>query len=66
MTFYVRDVASDLYERFDEEHVQRTFPIEQYMTWLRTIGFTDVEVTADFTDEAPEDESERIFIRAVK
>lgn len=36
------------------------------MTWLREIGFTDVEVTADFTDEAPEYESERIFIRAVK
>ncbi|MFJ7405193.1 MULTISPECIES: class I SAM-dependent DNA methyltransferase [unclassified Lysinibacillus] len=66
MTFYVRDAASNLYERFDEEHFQRTFPIEQYMTWLREIGFTDVEVTADFTDEAPEYESERIFIRAVK
>jgi len=66
MTFYVRDAASDLYERFDEEHIQRTFPIEQYMTWLRAIGFSDVEVTADFNDGAPEYESERIFIRAVK
>lgn len=66
MTFYVRDMTSGLYERFDEEHHQRTFPVEQYMTWLRDIGFTDVEVTADFTDEAPEYESERIFIRAVK
>jgi len=66
MTFFVRDAVSDLYERFDEEHIQRTFPIEQYMTWLRTIGFNHVEVTADFTDDAPEYESERIFIRAVK
>jgi len=66
MTFYVRDAASDLYERFDEEHIQRTFSIEQYMTWLRAIGFSDVEVTADFNDGAPEYESERIFIRAVK
>lgn len=66
MTFYVRDAVSDLYERFDEEHIQRTFSIEQYMTWLRDIGFTTIEVTADFTGEAPEYESERIFIRAVK
>ncbi len=66
MTFYVRDIASELYERFDEEHLQRTFSIEQYMAWLRAIGFHDVEITADFTDEAPEYESERIFIRAVK
>jgi len=66
MTFYVRDIASELYERFDEEHIQRTFSIDQYMTWLRTIGFDHVEITADFTDEAPEYDSERIFIRAVK
>jgi predicted TPR repeat methyltransferase len=66
MTFYVREKSSELYERFDEEHVQRTFTIEQYMTWLRAIGFSYVEITADFTDEAPDDESERIFIRAVK
>lgn len=66
MTFFVRDEASGLYERFDEEHVQRTFPVEQYMAWLRDIGFTDVEVTADFSNDAPEYESERIFIRAVK
>ncbi|MEK5232629.1 class I SAM-dependent methyltransferase [Lysinibacillus sp. FSL K6-0232] len=66
MTFYVRESASDLYERFDEEHIQRTFPVTQYMTWLRAIGFSDVEITADFTADAPEDDSERIFIRAVK
>lgn len=66
MTFYVRDAGNDLYERFDEEHSQRTFAVEHYMTWLREIGFTDIEVTADFTEEAPEYESERIFIRAVK
>ncbi|MBX8943211.1 MULTISPECIES: class I SAM-dependent DNA methyltransferase [Lysinibacillus] len=66
MTFYVRDDASELYERFDEEHVQRTYTIEQYMAWLRAIGFSHVEITADFTDEAPDEESERIFIRAVK
>ncbi|WP_341299847.1 class I SAM-dependent methyltransferase [Lysinibacillus sp. FSL H8-0500] len=66
MTFYVRESTSDLYERFDEEHMQRTFSIEQYMTWLRAIGFSDVEVTADFHEEAPKDNSERIFIHAVK
>ncbi|KOY80987.1 class I SAM-dependent methyltransferase [Lysinibacillus macroides] len=66
MTFYVRESASDLYERFDEEHMQRTFSLEQYITWLRAIGFSDVKVTADFREEPPEDDSERIFIRAVK
>lgn len=55
-----------LYERFDEEHFQRTFAPEQYAHWLKDIGFTEVHVTADWLPEAPNEESERIFIRAVK
>lgn len=65
MTFFV-ETESGLYERFDEEHFQRTFAVAQYVTWLRDIGFTTVEVSADFEDEAPHAESERIFFRAVK
>ena len=55
-----------LYERFDEEHFQRTFAPEQYVEWLKDIGFSEVHVTADWLPEAPTEESERIFIRAVK
>ena len=55
-----------LYERFDEEHFQRTFAPEQYVAWLKDIGFSEVHVTADWLPEAPTEESERIFIRAVK
>lgn len=65
MTFFVQ-TANGLYERFDEEHFQRTFPYEQYVIWLKEIGFSHVEVTADWTNDQPTDESERIFIRAVK
>ena len=55
-----------LYERFDEEHFQRTFAPEQYAAWLKDIGFSEVHMTADWLPEAPNEESERIFIRAVK
>lgn len=65
MTFFVQTV-NGLYERFDEEHFQRTFAYEQYVVWLKEIGFSHVEVSADWTAEQPTDESERIFIRAVK
>lgn len=65
MTFFVQ-TENGLFERFDEEHFQRTFAIEQYEAWLTELGFTSVEVTSDWSDEAPHDESERIFIRAVK
>ncbi|MEO4052212.1 class I SAM-dependent methyltransferase [Solibacillus sp. CAU 1738] len=65
MAFFVR-MDNDLFERFDEEHFQRTFAPEQYEAWLRTIGFSEVHITADWLNDAPDEESERIFIRAVK
>lgn len=65
MTFFLQE-ESGRYERFDEEHFQRTFPVENYVKWLKEIGFTHIEATADWTDNNPTEESERIFIRAIK
>lgn len=65
MTFFVQ-TANGLYERFDEEHFQRTFAFEQYVEWLKEIGFSHIEISADWTSAQPTGESERIFIRAVK
>ncbi len=65
MTFFVAN-EDGTYDRFDEEHFQRTFPIDYYDQLLQQIGFQHVEVTADFTNELPTEESNRIFIRAVK
>lgn len=65
ITFFVR-TASNTFERFDEEHYQRTYDVSQYVAWLQQIGYRDIVVTADWSNEAPDDDSERIFIRAVK
>ena len=65
MTFFI-PAQNGLFERFDEEHYQRTFAPMQYVEWLKQIGFSHVEVTADWSDEAPEEQSQRIFFRAVK
>lgn len=66
LSFFVLDEPSGKYERFDELHEQRTFPIEQYTKWLQETGFSILEVTADFTAQAPEPQSERIFFMAKK
>lgn len=66
ITFFVSDENGHMYERFDEEHYQRTFPHEIYHQWLKEIGFSNVYVTADWEDTPPSSNSERIFIRAVK
>ncbi|HWL23013.1 MAG TPA: class I SAM-dependent methyltransferase [Ureibacillus sp.] len=66
ITFFVKDDESNQYDRFDEEHFQRTFPLEYYNEWLYQAGFSKVEMTADFKEENPGFDSERILIRAVK
>lgn len=59
LTFFKQ--TDEGYERFQEIHHQRTFAIEEYSQWLEDIGFTILEISADFLDEAPTEESERII-----
>lgn len=65
MTFFVQQEGTH-FERFEEYHFQRTFPIQQYLTMLSSAGFVDVNVSADFSEDAPELDSQRIFFHAVK
>ncbi|WP_421379991.1 class I SAM-dependent DNA methyltransferase [Bacillus salacetis] len=61
LTFFVRDDETGQYERIDEIHHQRTFPVLTLKNWLNEAGFEVLEVTADFTEGKPADNSERIF-----
>lgn len=65
LAFFVRG-SDGRYDRFDEVHDQRTFPIMTYAELLERCGFTIERIFADWEDEAPEDESERIFFQARK
>ncbi|WP_046173890.1 class I SAM-dependent DNA methyltransferase [Domibacillus indicus] len=65
LTFFVR-TEDEKYERFDELHCQRTFTPENYAKWLNEAGFQLEAITADFTNQAPGFESERIFLKAKK
>jgi SAM-dependent methyltransferase len=61
LSFFVLDQGSGKYDRYDELHFQRTFPIEVYGKWLKDAGFEVLEVTADFEAVSPQTQSERIF-----
>ncbi|PEJ56402.1 SAM-dependent methyltransferase [Bacillus sp. AFS002410] len=65
LVFFMKDEHRDLYERFEEYHNQRTYPINTYKTWLNENGFEIKEIIADF-DESVEEMSERIFFIAMK
>lgn len=65
LAFFVKKETGD-YERFDEVHVQRTFPIHDYIEMLTDAGFQIERIFADWEDEAPEEESERVFFQVRK
>jgi SAM-dependent methyltransferase len=66
LSFFVLDEQTEKYDRYDELHFQQTFPIHQYTSWLTEAGFELLEVCADFTNDTPQVESERIFFVARK
>ncbi|MEC0276280.1 MULTISPECIES: class I SAM-dependent DNA methyltransferase [Peribacillus] len=66
LSFFVRDDESGLYDRFDELHYQRTYPVEQYKKWLEQAGFTVSEILADLEEAPLVTETERILFVASK
>jgi len=64
LTFFKQ--LDENYQRFDEIHYQRTFAIEEYTQWLEDVGFNVLEISADFLEQAPTEESERIIFVAQK
>ncbi|MFZ7945469.1 MULTISPECIES: class I SAM-dependent DNA methyltransferase [Bacillaceae] len=66
LSFFALDEKSGKYDRFDELHFQRTYPVQQYVNWLETAGFEILEVAADFKHTGPQPHSERIFFVAKK
>ncbi len=66
LSFFVKDENTGLYERFEEDHYQRTYPVDTYLDWLKKAGFICKGVLADLEDKEPEHDSERIVFLAVK
>ena len=65
LAFFVRQEDGS-YQRFDEVHMQRSFAIPEYVQMLEEAGFHIERIFADWEDEAPEEESERIFFQVRK
>ncbi|RSK27918.1 class I SAM-dependent methyltransferase [Bacillus sp. HMF5848] len=64
LTFFIQR-ENGLYERFEEYHVQRTFEVGAFQTWLQEEGFEMLQVSGDFSDTLT-DNDERIFFCARK
>lgn len=66
LTFFVSDQSGRKYDRIEEYHFQRTFPIHQYKEWLNQTGFELLHILGDLENQPPSEETERILFIARK
>lgn len=60
------DAVKDLFERVEEYHVQRAYPLEEVKKLLVRTGFTLEAVYEAFTENPPDRNSERMYFVAKK
>lgn len=69
MTAFVRDDEGH-WERFDEEHIERAWPIERVSDWLRAAGFQllgvygYIDATGEVLETAREEHGRVVFMAA--
>lgn len=60
LTFFVQE-ENGQFNRLDELHQERTYPLETYVRMLENAGFSTVHCYADFIDVEPNEKSRRWF-----
>ncbi|MDR0198993.1 MAG: class I SAM-dependent methyltransferase [Streptococcaceae bacterium] len=65
LTFFVQE-EDGRFVRKDELHEERTYPLEDWQGALEEVGFKNIEVFADWTDDTPKSDSKRWFFVARK
>jgi SAM-dependent methyltransferase len=66
LTFFVSEQSGRKFDRMEESHFQRTYPINQYRSWLQQTGFETLQILGDLENHPPSDKSERILFIARK
>ncbi|PKG24496.1 class I SAM-dependent DNA methyltransferase [Niallia nealsonii] len=66
LTFFELDEESEMYNRYDELHCQRTYSIDQYKKWLKKTDFCLVDIIVDFDEKESKENGERIFFLCQK
>lgn len=64
LTLFIKDKESGMYEKFEEEHYQRAYEIEEIIEMIKVSGLEFLAVYDAFTKEAPKENSERVYFIA--
>lgn len=63
LTLYIKE-GQGLYRRYEENHYQRAYELEEVKTALREAGMEFITAYDAFTHDAPKEDSERIYVIA--
>lgn len=58
--------CGELFERCDEEQIQRYYSIDFIKGLLQKYGFKLIQITDDYSEEAPNDQTQRLTFLAIK
>lgn len=64
LALFIREGEDDLYRKYEEEHYQKAYEIDTVKKLLEKAGLEFVAVYDAFTQEAPKEESERVYFLA--
>lgn len=59
-------MENGFYERYDETHFERTYPLMYYVHVLESVGFSQVQTFSDFGKNCVQEDTSRWFFKAVK
>lgn len=58
--------CGDLFERYNEEQVQRYYSVDFIKDLLQKYGFRIIQMTDDYSEEVPDDQTQRLTFVAIK
>lgn len=65
MTFF-RELENGLYERYDEDHFEKAYSVEEISKILSEVGFINIETFDDYSDKKIDDKTMRVTFVAIK
>jgi len=66
LTFFINENKNGMYTRYEEQHKERTYSIENYKRMLDEAGFVHIDVSAEFGEEEVSKSTKRWFFSCRK
>lgn len=66
LVFFTYNEDIDAYDQFSETHFERTYELQTYLNLLKKVGFSSIEVSANFGHDEISEDTTRWFFKCKK